>query len=590
MAQIVPTNTDLSTAVEAPGAYAKIVQAGAGSNSGDLDRRVLFVGARGASGTGALNSPVRVVGRAQAIGAAGSAGTDIVRAYDAMVSRAGSATADTYFLMCNEPAGTNATRLITIAGPATSSGSIEAIICGYSASCQIQSGDTATTIGANLLAQIKQLPNVPVDMSASTATAGAIVLQYLQKGITGLDFPIIVNLIGAAGVTASPGTVQITHASTGDGAISVNVGAQTIPTTFTGVNAVGVIAASVNANINAGGYPVTSTVATDTVTLYYVPGRVVNLIQVPTPTGGVTAAVTVGTQPDPTSSTERPVLTTALANMAAQVNAYRLWVSVYSHATPIGALATHIEAQFNGLVQKDQFLHFGSTSALTVAGAIPTTSSPNLTTLQRYNLAFCPDSPQQGYEHAARDAGCVIGQDYYPHNYDGETLTADPSQTIPLMLPHPAVRLSTTDRELAMHTYGMTPHIVDETTNTLLVQKGRTTWVGPDDGSRDWGMQQHLSFIRVRMRFVGGNAIKGRNIRKTGTPHTANVVTLDTIRNALIGEAFRLDGLDLFDGAKQWAATFQLGFNPSVPSRADAFVPAALVRPIHQFGLVVAPV
>lgn len=579
-----PINTDVPYSWENPGVYFRLNTNGSGSSS-SLDKNALLVGYKTSAGTGQPGFPIKVNGTQDAITYAGQ-GSDACRQFQAYQSEIGTGVSNAYLLLLNEPSGgTAATHLITVAGTATSSGSVEAIICGYSIAIRINSADTATIIGAALAAALNLNLDLPVTAGASS---GVVTLTARHKGNTGSDLPVIVNQQDAAGVTFSPGTITYASTVATDGSATVTIGSQTATTAITDTEVNTAVATAVAATINAGSYACTASVSSGVVTLIYVPGRVVNRISAAIVTSTtITATAAVGVVVTD-GSTQRPTLTTALSNMAAQGKSF-VWASAFNDATSLGTLSTHIESQNNGLNQKNQFLHFGATQSLTVSGAIPAATSPLLTASPLYAGAFCPDSPQQAYEHAARDCAAMLQPDYPPQNMDAWPIHSD--GIIPMLLPHPVVALGpqSSDANTAMNSYGLTPHIVTAS-GTMAICKGRTTYGGSNTDLRDWGVIRHLQFLRIDFSAVGGALVAGKNIRKTGIPHSANVITLDSIKDSLYAEAVRLDGIDLFDGAALFRDAFQFNFNVSVPSRVDGFIPLAIIRGIHQLGLTGSPV
>ena len=265
----------------------------------------------------------------------------------------------------------------------------------------------------------------------------------------------------------------------------------------------------------------------------------------------------------------------------------KLWLTTWNDATTVGTQTANIEVGANGLYQKEQFLFIGSTDGIVTAGALPTSTTPMLTGLWRYAVLNQPDSPQQAYEVAARAAAMVAVEDYAPRNYDGAELHTDPAQRIPFLLPHPAVRISpgSDDAQMALHTYGLAPVCVTAD-GRLVIAKGRSTWQTDAGPFRDWGGGQHVGYMRLRFIAVGGALIAGKNIRRNGPAHTPNVLTLESNRDALIAEASRLDGLDLYDGIEAFKDAFRFNFDPNVPDRVNGYAPLAVIRSLHQLGLV----
>ncbi len=583
---VVPINNDVSSAWEPPGVYFQIRAGGGGSSLADAFKRVIIFGYKKTAGTAPLNTLTRCTSQSDCATFVGQ-GSDIYRQYQAFISQAGQAISDVYLLPITEPSGTNATRLIVVAGPPTTAGSVDLFICGYLMSVRISTSDTATTIGDAIAAAINANLNLPC---TAANVSGTVTLTYVHKGITGNDLPIIVNQYGASGVTFSAGTLTFANAATGAGSATLSVGATTITAAITnGQTAINSGIAMKNA-INGGGYPFTATDdGAGVVTLFYATDRVVNKLSAAIVTSTVqTATLACGT-PAPSNGSNRPTLTTALANLSNFAGGARLWLSPWFDATTVGAQATHIELMQNGQYQRDQFLFIGSNDSLATAGALPAATSPALSALYRYNVAICPDSPQQGYEEAARVCGAVAQQSYVPKNLDSYPLHTDPSQSVPLLLPHPAVRLAPQgdDSQTALHTYGLTP-IAVSADGVRVIVKARTTWM-TDAQLRDLPVALHMGFLRIRFVTAGAKAIAGKSIKRNGTPRTENTITLTQVKSALIAEARSLDDQDLFDGVDVWKDAFQLAPNSDF-TRVDGFVPLAVIRPFHQLGLVGAPV
>src|SRR5207253_9238940 len=83
---------------------------------------------------------------------------------------------------------------------------------------------------------------------------------------------------------------------------------------------------------------------------------------------------------------------------------------------------------------------------------------------------------------------------------------------------------------------------------------------------------------------------QGANLRRYGTPRTTNTVTVDGIRDAAFVLAVELDAVDLYDGAEAFKDAFKANVDPVVPTRVNCFIPLAVIRSLHQLGIVGAPV
>lgn len=591
MSDIVPQNTDVPSSFEPPGVYFQIRTGGGASILADAWKRVFLWGHKLSSGTAAYDVPTRCSSVLEAFLLAGQ-GSDLARAYQAYQAQAGNGVADVYLIPVAEPSGgTQATRKIIVAGTPTTAGSVDIFICGYLHSVRIATSDTPTTIGDAIAAAINANANLPV--TAANVT-GTVTLTLRLKGYQGNDLPIIVNQQDASGITFSPGTITYATNATGAGSATVTVGSVTSTVAVGNGNTPGVIGTAVKVAINANGNSPVS--ATDdvagVVTLFYVRDRVVNGVSAAIVTStGTTATVACGTAVANDGS-NRPSLTTALANLANFAGGARLWLSTWGNVTTLGTMATHIELMQNGQHQRDQYLFVGSNAGIVTAGGIPSGTTPALTAKYRYNVICLPDSPQQGMEEAARCLGMVARESFYAKNYDGAELVSDAAGTIPNLLPHPAVRLGpqSDDAQTALHTYGLTP-IAVTTDGRKVVVKGRTTDLTPisSGGTPDWGVAQLLGWDRVQFVGAGSAAIAGKSIRRNGTPRSENTITIAQIKAALIAKARDLDDQDLYDGIDVWKDAFTLAPNANDPTRVDGFVPMAVIRPLHQLGLVGSP-
>lgn len=593
MADIVPINTDVPASYEPPGVYFQIRAQGGGSILSSAFKRVIIWGHKGSSGTMAFNVPVRCSSASEAFTLA-QQGSDLARQYQAYAARAGNGVADVYLIAVPVPtAGTAATRKIIFAGSITAAGGFDVWVCGYLHSLRASTSDTPTSLGDALAAVLNANTNLPMTFAN---VSGAVTGTYRHVGYVGNDVPMIVNQNGATGITVSCGTVTYTTDPTGSaGSATVTIGGTTITAAIDPAveTTISLVAAKVAAAINAGAYPVTATAAMGVMTLLFAPDRVVNKISAAIVTfTATTVAVACGTVAA-NSSGERPVLTTALANLANFAGGARLWLSPWFNVGTIGTMATHIEIMQNGLNQRDQYLFVGSNDGIVTAGGIPSGTSPALTGKYRYTVVTCPDSPQQGYEEAAACVGLVARESYIPKNYDGAEILSDAAGAIPNLLPHQAVRIGpqSDDAQAAMHTYGLTV-IAVTADGVKVVVKGRTTDLTPatSGGVPDWGVAQHLGLMRVEFVNAGSAAVKGKSIRRNGTPRSENTITLMQIKSALVAKGRDLDGQDLYDGIDVWKDAFVLRFNDADPSRVDGFVPLAAIRSLHTLGLVGSPV
>jgi len=571
MATQAAVNPDLPGSWLIPGIYFKLNLSGSGAGLNTVSKRLLLWGYRLSSGSQPPDSPVQITQQADVNTYFGQ-GSDIARLYAASISQVGGGVCDVYCMGINEPSsGTAATHLITFAGPATAAGSVDVWICGYKTSVGVANGDSASTVGTNVAAAIYLLKDIPVTASGTST----VTLTYRHKGVIGNDLPVIVNINNATGITASPGTIAFSGTASGAGTTSISIGGTTISATISNSDSASVIASALNTAINAGAYPVTASVSSSTVTLFYAPDRAVHRI-----TGSITAAITTTITPAVgTAGAGTPTLTTALTNAAA-LTAFPFWCSAFNDTSSLGTLSTHIETYADGLNQKGQRLFYCSTEALATAGAIPVGTTPLLTATPRYRALWEVDSPQQAYELAGRAAAEATITDYPPRNYDGVALKT--RGTVPLLHPHKVVRSSPSDQNAALYSYFMTPIVVDESTGTLRILRGRTTSNASDQRLWDWGCIDTLDYYRYDLNAFLYDRFKQKSVKLTGTPKTTNTITPQSIIDAVYERAKTWDDNDLFDDIDSLKNSIVVNADPTVSGRFDIAVPGRPPVPFHQ--------
>lgn len=593
MAQSTPVNPDLPSSILLPGVYLKLNLQGGGAGLNSPSKKLLLIGNKTASGTAAQDTVVQVTNQTDANNYCGQ-GSDLARLYAAAISQVGAGAVDTYLIPLVAPsAGTAATHLIVIAGPATTAGSISATICGYSAATAIANGDTATIIASNLATQINGYKDLPVTAVAST---GTITLTYNVKGLVGNDLPRSVNIVGATGVTASPGTLLYASNATSTASITVSVGGTTVSYTVTSADTPTVTGAGVAAALNAGGYPVTATASTGTVSLFYVNDRIVHRITASMLTVATqTVAISCGTL-----GAGAPTLTSALTNLQ-PLSQFPVWVSTLNdgggvvskfHAgssgagCSIGTIKTHIATYADGYNQKGQRMFWGSTEALATAGDYQTSTGVQTTSDSaeaRFVEIWQVDSAQQAYELAGRCAALHIAQDYMPKNYAGFSLRT--SGTVPLLGPHRAVRSGTADQNSALLTYYMTPVVYDDVANSHKILRDRTTDPTSDQRLWSWGAIATLDYIRSDLNSFLSGLFSGKSFKASGqSPKTPNTITTNSIREAIAERLRSYDSIDFVDDIDNLVKGVTANQDGIVVNRVNVFVPLRIPVPLYQLS------
>lgn len=589
----VPLNPDLPASYQIPGIYGYISLLGTGPTP--QNKRVLFLGLKTSAGSATANVPVRFANEQDCKDLSGT-GSEILREYKAFTSQGGQG-AETW--MCPlEISGTVQTRLIKImAAPAagvlggntsaSSAGVMNVWICGYLASVTIANGDSFNTIASNLNAEILKIePFLPCTTTVSTDTVTLTLRHATTAAQVLADLPIIVSFSNTAmAVAASFGT--ITFAGVGDGTgtgTTLSVTTQSVSFDPNGLTANQSAAALITAVLAANAFPATAaqTAPAAIVTMFYVNDRVVNRSTIATTDTTQTNTPAWGT----VSTVSNLSLTTALTNINALPEAFSLWlVGALAEATSLGTLSSNIETQANGVNCKGQHVVFCSTKTLATAGAIPTSTTPALTASPRYFMGWCPASPQQEYELAARMAARIIAQDYLPQNYAGMTLTSD--GIVPLLLPHTATVPGDSDVNAAMVSYYMTP-LRANTQNQLTIISGRTT--AKPGASIDvrfiwWGTIMVVDYFRDDIRSYLGGVLSGKSIKRYSAPVTANCVTVESVTDLCYGRMLAWDGLDFLDGAERLREYLAGAINSFLPSRIDINMPLAEPVPLEQVSI-----
>ncbi len=161
---------------------------------------VLIVAQMLASGTATPNTPVQVFSTAQAAAYFG-AGSQAHR----MCISALTANPMLTLWVCGVPDAATGNPLaasgtLTIAGAPTNTGFLTLYIDNEMLQVGISTTDTPTTIAANVMAQLAQLPDLPVSYAA---VAGVITFTAKNKGTVGNQIQLTAILSQAPGVTAT---------------------------------------------------------------------------------------------------------------------------------------------------------------------------------------------------------------------------------------------------------------------------------------------------------------------------------------------------------------------------------------------------
>jgi phage tail sheath gpL-like len=211
-----------------PGVFAAVDPSKA--NTGTINQRSLLLGQMLSSGTALAGIGVISAGLGDARTAFG-AGSQLALAVERY--RAIDLTGELWVLPMADASGSAAaTGSIVITGPATAPGVIPLYLNGFNINVAVNSGDTATTIAANMTTDINNYVTAGGNTIGITATSssGTVTLTAANKGSLGNTFTINLSFMGTANGEGQPGTTNVP----GVGAtISAFSGGTTDPTVAT---------------------------------------------------------------------------------------------------------------------------------------------------------------------------------------------------------------------------------------------------------------------------------------------------------------------------------------------------------------------
>ncbi|MBM4397341.1 MAG: hypothetical protein FJ087_16855, partial [Deltaproteobacteria bacterium] len=113
-----------------------------------------------------------------------------------------------------EGGGVAATGTITVTVATALSGTIYLRVAGVDLTVAVTAGDAQNTIGANILAALNALPDLP---TTQACPANICTLTARHKGLYGNDIKIELNPLGAAGGQVTPGGVTVNIAAMSGG-------------------------------------------------------------------------------------------------------------------------------------------------------------------------------------------------------------------------------------------------------------------------------------------------------------------------------------------------------------------------------------
>lgn len=595
-------NPNLGSGQVLPGFFGYVLyQQGAGAQAPNL--RCLLWGYVSGSALATLNQPFKPASQTDCNNLVGGANTDLARAFNAAMSQPDAQGAEVWCMPIAAPSGGTASTYVWTIFVANTNPVKAGTLQLWVASQQIgavgfTTTDTATTIGAAVAAALLAQTNIPI--ATAINASGVITITYLHKGTTGEDFPARCTIApNASGVNLSPCQLLFATSATGVGSVVVNMGAVTISTALAGGETAAQVATKVAASINASSYPVTAVVdgsvpaQVDLYFNYNAGGWDVRRISAAIVT---TTALTVNAGSGATSGagsaaslsyngtqgTGAPSLSSAITALTNQDQWYRSWMTPWTDATSIGAMATYLEAGSNGSItgQKLQVLTMADFQALATDGAIPTATSPNLTTsAPHYAFGWAPDCTVQAFELSARVAAARAAQwiSAPQKNWNGYRIVGNAAA--PILLP-PTVPDKNTQNS-ALRTYGLSPWLPGPSGNIEII-KGRTTSLANDMRLWSWSAEAQAAYHWQDLKAYFAQIFGGGNIVRFGPPKAAGLFDANSFIDATKARMRLWELQGNYDGADALAGGVTAAPNAQNVNRVDVNYPESPVLDLDQ--------
>ncbi len=195
MAILIP---DIPTSIRKPGKYFTFNTATALRNSPSNLQKVLLIGQRLAAGTVLAKVPTDIYSDDDAATFFGAGSVLHLMARAAI--RANGYVYLTAIALDDAAASVAATGQVVITGPATSTGVARLWVGNQKVEAAVNAADTATVIGASLVAAAANIPSLPVTL---VNTLGTLALTAKNKGALGNQILISFETTGAAGVAGA---------------------------------------------------------------------------------------------------------------------------------------------------------------------------------------------------------------------------------------------------------------------------------------------------------------------------------------------------------------------------------------------------
>lgn len=569
-------NDSLTAGQVIPGFFGKIIYNSKGGGEGP-NFRLLVWGYVGATAQATPNVPFLPSGQQDANDKC-ERGSDLALAFGEAMSQPEAQGAEVWLLPIAAPSGGVASIYkLKLFGAPTKAGSIQLWINSQPVpAVGFTADDTATTIATALRDAILAMLDLP--LGTVTSSGAEITIPYRHKGQTGEDFPFRCNVTpNGTGINVSPGQMLMATNVTGAGSLRVSMGALSVSTALTGGQTPATVAAAVVASFNADTYPVRAVVdaVPEQVNFFFNNDRDVRRMSAAVITSSALTANLGSGATDGSGSassltyngtlgTGAPSLTSALTSLQG-LPAYRSHAAPWVDAATVGAIATRLETDSDGSMtgQKQQTLVIGSALAASVAGAIATGSSPNLTTTApHYSILWSEDAPVKAFSLAVRVAAARAARWLGAPQFNWNGFQLKGNQQYQILLPPRSP--SPTAQNTALRTYALAP-VVRGASGNLEVVKGRTTSLAVDLRLWAWSTEAQAAYHHydlgrfLRERFEGGSVLR------FSEPKAPRTFDTQSFKSAAQESMRRWEGQGNYDGAdalKDYVVAVPDAFNP----------------------------
>lgn len=553
-----------------------------------LPYRALLIGQKTKAGSAAANSIVRVTSADQVVALAGR-GSMLHRMAIAYFSA--NKSTETYIgVLSDDSAAAYASGTLTVAGTATETGTISLYIGGKLFRVGVTSGDTASTIAANIASAVGKHATGTVTFSSAVAsdnvtvggttfvgTAGAVTLGAATYSVDTGDSQAAASLaaqINAHAVagklvqaTASSAVVTLRAISGGTGGNAIALATTSVPHAAVSGSTLSGATADSDAAVHA-------TVSGAVVTLLARnAGAVANELNIrlgyqesEVLPGGITVDVAAMS-----SGATNPLLTSLIANMGDTW--YHVIANPFTDATSLTALETEMASRSGPMRMIDGVVFSAKSDSYANVSALGDSRNSPYSSILRTN-----DSPTPPEEYAAHLAGVVA--------YYAPIDPARPLQTLPLpfvLAPSEVDRDTLQERNLLLYDGISTTKVASGGVVQIerLVTTYQTNAAGsPDTAYLDVSTVLTLLYLRYSFRVRFATRYPRHKLANDGTRFGSGqaIITPKLGKAEAIAWFREMEGLGLVEGFDQFKADLVVERNVSDPNRLDIRISPDLIN------------